>query len=80
MITILTPVESGQIRHKTPRAQALERIRGKGPKYIRDGRKIFYLLKDIEEYIEANRRNPDGTLVKTEKANRGARGTKRGSR
>jgi hypothetical protein len=49
----------------------MERVRGQGPPFIEDRGKIFYDEEEVEAYIEANRRNPDGSPVKR---------TRRGSR
>ena len=47
--------EAGRIRGKTPAAQAVERSRGLGPDYIKDGRTVRYTRRSIFEYLAVRR-------------------------
>ena len=51
---LLTPPEHAKLRRTTVGALAQERFNGRGPKYIRDGRRILYRASDIRAYLDAN--------------------------
>jgi len=57
---ILKPEQVCEIRHMTLKALAQERVRGTGPKYIRDGRRIRYRASDLAAYFEAHTVTPEG--------------------
>ncbi|MDP7720754.1 DNA-binding protein [Mycobacterium sp. TY814] len=44
--------------HTTEAVLAQERYRGVGIPYVRHGRRIFYRVKDIRAYIDANTETP----------------------
>lgn len=51
---LLTPAQVAEYRGTTTGVLAQERHAGKGPKYIRDGRRIRYRASDIREYLDQN--------------------------
>ena len=53
-----TPRQMVKIRNKSERQQRLERQRGVGPPYVRDGRLVLYSIPGYLQYLEANTRLP----------------------
>lgn len=47
-----TPVEVAKYRHTTVDRLAQERYLGKGPAYIKDGRRILYEWAVVDAYLE----------------------------
>lgn len=56
---VLTNREYAAITRKTMMGADLERHRGRGPAYFRDGSRIKYLVKDVREYIKKNKVYPE---------------------
>ncbi len=55
---LLLPREVAELRHTTENALAQERWRGRGPRYVRDGRRVLYRAADLADYIAANTITP----------------------
>jgi len=51
----IADVEAAHLRGKSTIALAVERSRGKGPRFISDGRTIRYTRRDIFEYLASKR-------------------------
>ncbi|MCX2934039.1 DNA-binding protein [Mycobacterium sp. CVI_P3] len=51
---LLTPQQVADLRGTTTAVLSQERHLGRGPKYIRDGRRIRYRASDLAEYLDAN--------------------------
>jgi hypothetical protein len=51
---LLLPETVAQYRHTTTDALAVERQEGRGPKFVKDGRRVRYRLSDLLAYIETN--------------------------
>lgn len=56
-----TPAEVAEYRRTNVRVLAQERYEGKGPAYIKDGRRVLYAWADVEAYMEANTRHTPGS-------------------
>lgn len=52
---LLTPGQAGAYLRTHPRTLANWRVRGEGPALVRIGRRPFYRLADLNEFIEARR-------------------------
>jgi hypothetical protein len=50
--------EMAEARHKKPRTLRLERQRGDGPPWVRDGRTILYPIDGFREWLKARERHP----------------------
>jgi len=50
---LLTPKQFAEYRKTTTAVLAQERHLKRGPKYIRDGRRIRYRVSDIRDYLDA---------------------------
>lgn len=50
---LLTEAQAAAYRGLKPQTVRIERCRGKGPRYIRQGGRIFYRRSDLERYLEA---------------------------
>jgi hypothetical protein len=50
----LTPRETAKLRRTTINQLAQERYLGRGPKFIKDGRRILYSRNDILDYLARN--------------------------
>jgi hypothetical protein len=48
---IISENEAGALCGKTGNAMAIDRCRGKGPPFIRQGRSVGYTRRDIFEYL-----------------------------
>lgn len=60
--TLLLPSEVAGVRRMSENALAVERHRGLGPRWIRDGqRRILYRAGDLAEYLEARTVTPPGS-------------------
>lgn len=53
MTEYLTPRQTGIIRNKSENAQAQERLRNKGPRWVKDGGRILYPATDLIEYLRS---------------------------
>jgi hypothetical protein len=53
-----TPAEAARIRDKTERTLRLERQRGEGPPWVRDGKKVYYPREGFRAWLKANERQP----------------------
>jgi len=51
----LTPKECAEYRRCSERNQDRERAEGRGPPYVRDGRRILYPRADVDRYLAAHR-------------------------
>lgn len=51
---LLLPRDVAEFRHKTVEALTQERLRGTGPRFIRDGRRVLYRAGDLAEYLAAH--------------------------
>jgi hypothetical protein len=51
---LITSEESGAILRVHPRTLANWRARGRGPRYIRIGRRPFYRMRDLEEWLDSH--------------------------
>jgi hypothetical protein len=47
----LTEEQLGEKRNKSPRTLRLERQRGKGPPYVRDGRQVLYPISEYRAWL-----------------------------
>lgn len=56
--TLLLPRDVAAFRRTTTNALAQERWRGRGPRYVRDGRRVLYRAGDLADYIAANTVEP----------------------
>lgn len=56
--TYLTPRQVAEIRHRTEQALTMERQRGDGPAYIRDGGRILYPADELEQWLARHRVDP----------------------
>lgn len=54
----LTVAEAAERRRRTPQALAMERSRGEGPPYIRDGARVLYDEGELERWLAARRVDP----------------------
>ncbi|WP_433670300.1 helix-turn-helix domain-containing protein [Nocardia sp. CA-136227] len=52
---LLTPAEVGKVLHKTEDSLAQLRYRGRGPVFVKAGRRVLYRREDVLAYLEANR-------------------------
>ena len=50
---LITSEESGAILRVHPRTLANWRVHGCGPRYIRVGRRPFYRMRDLEEWLDS---------------------------
>ena len=50
---LLTTKQAAAIRGLKAQTLAKERREGRGPKWYRDGRRIFYLARDLAAYIRS---------------------------
>jgi hypothetical protein len=50
---LLTPEEVEKLGYKNVNALAIDRARGKGPPFVRDGHRIFYPLIQLRKYLRA---------------------------
>ncbi|ULN32594.1 helix-turn-helix transcriptional regulator [Mycolicibacterium smegmatis] len=56
---LLLPREVAEVRRTTENALTVERSRGTGPRYIRDGRRrILYRASDLADYLAARTVTP----------------------
>ncbi|BBZ39301.1 helix-turn-helix transcriptional regulator [Mycobacterium conspicuum] len=55
---LLTPQQLAEYRGTTVAVLAQERHKGTGPRFIRDGRRIRYRVRDIRDYLDANTKSP----------------------
>lgn len=55
---LLLPRDVAAFRRTTTNALAQERWRGRGPRYVRDGRRVLYRAGDLADYISANTVEP----------------------
>jgi hypothetical protein len=57
----LKPREAAKLRRTTTNQLAQERYLGRGPRFIKDGRRILYSRDEILDYLERNtvQRNDD---------------------
>jgi hypothetical protein len=55
---LLTAAETAQRRRRTTQALAMERRRGAGPPYIRDGSRILYPRDELEQWLKDHRVDP----------------------
>ena len=53
-VKFLNTIECAKVLRKTEAALAVDRCRGKGPDYIKLGRKILYPLPALRKYLRAN--------------------------
>jgi len=53
--TVLTPKEAAELLHTTTNALANQRWRGIGPPYIKAGKRIYYLLDDVNGWLDDHR-------------------------
>ena len=51
---LITSDESGAILRVHPRTLANWRSSGRGPRYIRVGRRPFYRMRDLEEWLDSH--------------------------
>ncbi len=51
---LLLPRDVAALRCTTENALAQERWRGRGPRYVRDGRRVLYRAGDLADYIAAH--------------------------
>ncbi|ALU40952.1 hypothetical protein AS188_00415 [Kocuria flava] len=50
---LLTPAELAKHLHSAPATLAQWRYRGKGPKFVKVGRKVLYRASDVNDWIAA---------------------------
>lgn len=55
---LLTSEQVAEYRGTTVAVLAQERHAGRGPKFIRDGRRIRYRARDLAVYLDANTETP----------------------
>ncbi|TDO16928.1 helix-turn-helix protein [Mycobacterium sp. BK086] len=55
---LLTPEQVAKYRKMTVASLTQERYLGRGPLFIRDGRKIRYRASDLAAYLDANTQEP----------------------
>lgn len=55
----LTTEEVAAIRRRQPDSVRQERIRGQGPPYVRDGRRILYPRSALEQWMAARLITPE---------------------
>jgi len=51
---LATTAEVAAFLATTPRALSKRRREGRGPRYVRDGRRVLYRWADVETYINRN--------------------------
>jgi hypothetical protein len=59
---ILTPQQLSQLVGKSTDQLATERHLGRGPAYVKYGKKVYYLRSDVVAFLTANRREPGSRL------------------
>jgi hypothetical protein len=57
-IKLLSDVAAAKIVHQKRSTLATWRATGKGPVFIKLGRRVFYIRTDLEAWIAAQRREP----------------------
>jgi hypothetical protein len=57
---LCSPDEAARRLHQAPQTLAQWRSEGRGPAYIKLGRKVFYTDGDLDAYVAGQRRNPQG--------------------
>lgn len=55
---LFTSRQVAEYRHKTENTLAVERCLGRGPRFIRDGKRVLYRAADLAEYLAANTVEP----------------------
>lgn len=55
---LLTPEQVAEYRKTSVAVLAQERHHGRGPRYVRDGRRIRYRASDLAAYLEAQLQDP----------------------
>ena len=61
---LLRPTEAGKhLGGIAPETLDTWRSRGRGPKYVKIGGKVFYRISDLDAFIAANVVDPRTTLV-----------------
>jgi hypothetical protein len=63
---LLLPRDVAEFRRTTENALAQERWRGRGPRYVRDGRRVLYRAGDLADYIAANTVEPGAPVPQQE--------------
>lgn len=56
MLANLPPAEAARLLGLKPQTLANWRVSGKGPRYSKRGNKVFYSMKDLEEFDKGCRR------------------------
>lgn len=65
------PVEAGTIVRRSPKALGILRVRGGGPPYVKCGRSIRYIRRDLFEWLQAHRvssTSEDSVIIEALKA------------
>ncbi len=50
---LLTSEHAGEYLHLNPRTLANMRVSGRGPRFVRAGRRAFYRVSDLDKWIDA---------------------------
>lgn len=63
---LVTPAIAAGILHTTVASLSQRRARRDGPPYVKDGRRVLYPLRDLEDYLNRGRRG-DALIATTGK-------------
>jgi hypothetical protein len=63
----LSDQEAAAILNVKPETLATQRSKGKGPRYLKSGRRVFYTKRLLKEYLAACLRTPEPASVRRQR-------------
>jgi hypothetical protein len=63
----LSDAEAAAVLGVKPETLATQRSKGKGPKYLKSGRRVFYTKRLLKEYLATCLRTPEPAAVRRQR-------------